>query len=50
MCSIGQDMRVMGVGRHDAVGMLEQAGFAAATVWTDPNHWFALIHASAVEP
>ena len=33
-----------------AVGMLEQAGFAPATVWTDPDHWFALIHARAVEP
>jgi len=31
-----------------AVGLLEQAGFAAATVWTDPDQWFALIHARAL--
>lgn len=31
-----------------AVGLLEQAGFAPATVWTDPDGWFALIHARAV--
>jgi uncharacterized SAM-dependent methyltransferase len=31
-----------------AVGMLEQAGFAPATVWTDPDYWFAFIYARAV--
>ena len=31
-----------------AVGLLEQSGFAAARVWTDPDQWFALIHARAL--
>jgi dimethylhistidine N-methyltransferase len=31
-----------------AVGLLEQAGFAAAKVWTDPEGWFALIYARAL--
>jgi dimethylhistidine N-methyltransferase len=31
-----------------AVGLLEQAGFAAAKVWTDPDNWFALIYARAL--
>lgn len=31
-----------------AVGLLEQAGFAATHVWTDPEHWFAVIHARAI--
>jgi dimethylhistidine N-methyltransferase len=31
-----------------AIGLLEQSGFAAATVWTDPDQWFALIHARAL--
>ncbi len=31
-----------------ARGMLEQAGFGNATVWTDPANWFALIHARAI--
>jgi dimethylhistidine N-methyltransferase len=31
-----------------AVGMLEQAGFGQATVWTDPAGWFAVIHARAI--
>lgn len=31
-----------------AVGLLEQAGFAAAKVWTDPDSWFALIYARAL--
>ena len=30
-----------------AVGLLEQAGFTAAKVWTDPDGWFALIYARA---
>jgi dimethylhistidine N-methyltransferase len=31
-----------------AVGLLGQAGFAAANVWTDPAGWFAVIHARAI--
>ena len=31
-----------------AVGLLEQAGFGAARVWTDPQGWFALIYARAL--
>jgi dimethylhistidine N-methyltransferase len=31
-----------------AIGLLEQSGFAAATVWTDPDKLFALIHARAL--
>lgn len=31
-----------------AVGLLEQAGFAATDVWTDPQRWFAVIHARAI--
>ena len=34
--------------RAGAVGLLEQAGFAAVKVWTDPNGWFALIYARAL--
>jgi dimethylhistidine N-methyltransferase len=34
----------------DAVGLLEQAGFAAAGVWTDARGWFAVIHARAIAP
>jgi dimethylhistidine N-methyltransferase len=34
----------------DAVGLLEQAGFAAAGVWTDERSWFAVIHARAIAP
>ena len=33
-----------------AVGLLEQAGFAAAGVWTDERGWFAVIHARAIAP
>lgn len=33
-----------------ALGLLEQAGFAPATVWTDADNWFSFIHARAVEP
>jgi dimethylhistidine N-methyltransferase len=33
-----------------AVGLLEQAGFAAAGVWTDERGWFAVIHARAIPP
>lgn len=31
-----------------AVGLLEQSGFHATHVWTDPAGWFAVIHARAV--
>lgn len=31
-----------------AVGLLEQSGFQAVKVWTDPNEWFALVYARAV--
>ncbi len=34
--------------RSAAVGLLEQAGFAALHVWTDPNEWFALIYARPI--
>ena len=33
-----------------AVGLLEQAGFAAAGVWSDARGWFAVIHARADAP
>jgi dimethylhistidine N-methyltransferase len=31
-----------------AVGLLEQSGFHATHVWTDPAGWFAVIHARAI--
>jgi dimethylhistidine N-methyltransferase len=31
-----------------ALGLLEQSGFQASAVWTDPAGWFAVIHARAV--
>ena len=31
----------------DAIALLERAGFEATRVWTDPQHWFAVIHAQA---
>jgi dimethylhistidine N-methyltransferase len=34
--------------QSDAVGLLEQSGFAATRVWTDPDGWFAVIHARAL--
>ena len=33
-----------------ALGLLEQAGFAPAKVWTDAQDWFALIYARALPP
>jgi dimethylhistidine N-methyltransferase len=33
----------------DFVGMLAQAGFHTTQVWTDPDNWFALIHARALD-
>ena len=35
--------------RDDFAGLLGQAGFAPVQVWTDPNGWFALMYARAVE-
>lgn len=32
----------------DAIRLLEQSGFAATRVWTDPREWFAVIYARAV--
>ncbi|WP_317205343.1 L-histidine N(alpha)-methyltransferase [Janthinobacterium sp.] len=34
--------------RAGFVGLLEQAGFGAVQVWTDPAQWFAVIHARAI--
>ena len=31
-----------------ALGLLEQSGFGAARVWTDPQQWFALVYARPV--
>jgi dimethylhistidine N-methyltransferase len=31
-----------------AVALLAAGGFAATRVWTDPRHWFAVIHARAI--
>jgi dimethylhistidine N-methyltransferase len=32
----------------DAITLLERAGFEATRVWTDPQRWFAVIHAQAI--
>ena len=32
----------------DAIALLERSGFEATHVWTDPQRWFAVIHAQAV--
>lgn len=32
----------------DAIGLLERSGFEATRVWTDPQRWFAVIHAQAI--
>ncbi|TFW17131.1 L-histidine N(alpha)-methyltransferase [Duganella callida] len=34
--------------RQSFVSLLERAGFATEQVWTDPDHWFAVIHARAI--
>jgi dimethylhistidine N-methyltransferase len=34
--------------QSEAVGLLEQSGFAATRVWTDEQGWFAVIHARAL--
>ena len=31
-----------------ALGLLEQSGFSAVKIWTDPDNWFALIYARAL--
>jgi dimethylhistidine N-methyltransferase len=31
-----------------ALGLLEQSGFQATRVWTDPAGWFAVVHARAI--
>ena len=31
----------------DAIALLERSGFEATHVWTDPQRWFAVIHAQA---
>jgi dimethylhistidine N-methyltransferase len=31
-----------------AVALLAEGGFAATRVWSDPRHWFAVIHARAI--
>jgi dimethylhistidine N-methyltransferase len=33
---------------QSAVALLADGGFAATRVWTDPRHWFAVIHARAI--
>ena len=32
----------------DAIALLERGGFEATRVWTDPQRWFAVIHAQAI--
>jgi dimethylhistidine N-methyltransferase len=34
--------------RQSFVGLLEQSGFATNRVWTDPDGWFAVIHARVI--
>jgi dimethylhistidine N-methyltransferase len=34
--------------RQSFVGLLERAGFATSHVWTDPDNWFAVIHARVI--
>jgi dimethylhistidine N-methyltransferase len=33
----------------DAIALLERSGFEATRVWTDPQRWFAVIHAQAIQ-
>ena len=35
--------------KSDIIGLLEQAGFQAMHTWTDPDDWFAVIHARAID-
>jgi dimethylhistidine N-methyltransferase len=32
----------------DAIALLERGGFEATRMWTDPERWFAVIHAQAI--
>ncbi|WP_051933627.1 L-histidine N(alpha)-methyltransferase [Massilia sp. BSC265] len=32
----------------EAIALLERSGFEATRVWTDPQRWFAVIHAQAI--
>jgi dimethylhistidine N-methyltransferase len=32
----------------DAIALLERGGFEATRLWTDPDRWFAVIHAQAI--
>jgi dimethylhistidine N-methyltransferase len=32
----------------DAIALLERGGFEATRIWTDPQRWFAVIHAQAI--
>jgi dimethylhistidine N-methyltransferase len=32
----------------EAIALLERAGFEATRLWTDPQRWFAVIHAQAI--
>jgi dimethylhistidine N-methyltransferase len=32
----------------DAIALLERGGFEATRLWTDPQRWFAVIHAQAI--
>jgi dimethylhistidine N-methyltransferase len=32
----------------DAIALLERGGFEATRMWTDPQRWFAVIHAQAI--
>lgn len=33
----------------DAIALLERAGFEATRMWTDPQRWFAVVHAQAID-
>ena len=35
--------------KSGVIGLLEQAGFQAVHTWTDPDEWFAVIHARAID-
>ncbi|MBZ2207245.1 L-histidine N(alpha)-methyltransferase [Massilia soli] len=35
--------------KSGVIGLLEQAGFQALHSWTDPDEWFAVIHARAID-
>jgi len=33
----------------DAIALLERSGFEATRMWTDPQRWFAVVHAQAID-